>query len=223
MCVYVDIFKYIIYIYISPYICFWWCCFDTTKLTGSRPPLSLGTADTRRNICCPQENAKEHENRRNNLEPTPPLKCIYTPTSIKVLFPLDQSKSLFRKFTTNSIKKYTSQCNKNMMHNLSDHTLTEDEFSVLTKGLSFVPTPTKTFQKETNKTWNKFKTRMLTQYFFRNNIHDKISPFKKKPNWTLPPSDNPTLTNFFTRTEQGLISVNTVRRKTYSNLILQEK
>ena len=53
-----------------------------------------------------------------------------------------------------------------MIHNLSDHTLTEDEFSVLTKGLSFVPTPSRTFQHEMNISWNKFKTRMLTQYFF---------------------------------------------------------
>ena len=37
------------------------------------------------------------------------------------------------------------------------------------------------------------------------------------------PSDKPTLINFFTRTEQELISVNTPRRKTYSNLTLQEK
>ena len=36
---------------------------------------------------------------------------------------------------------------QNMIHNLSDHTLTEDEFSVLTKGLSFVPSPTKTLNK----------------------------------------------------------------------------
>ena len=64
---------------------------------------------------------------------------------------------------------------------------------------------------------------MLTQYFFRNNIHDKISPFKRKSSWTVPPSDNPTLTNFFTRTEQDLVSVTTPGRKTYSNLTLQEK
>ena len=64
---------------------------------------------------------------------------------------------------------------------------------------------------------------MLTQYFFRNNIHDKISPFKNKSSWTLLPSDNPTLTNFFTRTEQDLIFVTTPGRKTYSNLTLQGK
>ena len=110
-----------------------------------------------------------------------------------------------------------------MIHNLSDQKLTEDEFSVFTKGLSFVPTPTKTFKQETNKSWNKFKTRMLTQYIFCNNIHNKPPPFKRKPNWTPPPSDNPTLVDFFTRTEQKLISINTPCRKTYSNLTSQEK
>ena len=63
------------------------------------------------------------------LEPTLPLKRIYTPPSIKVLFPLNQCKSSFRKFTANSIKAYTSQYNKNIIHNLSDHILTEDELS----------------------------------------------------------------------------------------------
>ena len=100
------------------------------------------------------------------LEATPLLKCIYTPPSIKVLFALNQCKSSSRKITTNSIKTCTSQNNKNMMYNLSDLTLTRDTFSVLTKGLSFVPILTKTFKQETNKSWNKFKTRMLTQYFF---------------------------------------------------------
>ena len=100
------------------------------------------------------------------LEPTPPLKRIYTPPSIKLVFPINQCKSSFRRFTANSIKTYTSQYNKNRIHNLSDHILAEDELSVLTKGLSFVPTPTKTFKQDTNRYWNKFKTRMLTQYIF---------------------------------------------------------
>ena len=64
---------------------------------------------------------------------------------------------------------------------------------------------------------------MLTQYFFRNIIHDKTLPFKRKSSWTPPPSDHPTLTNFFTCTEEDIISVTTSHRKTYSNLTLQEK
>ena len=73
------------------------------------------------------------------LEPTLPLKRIYTPPSIKVLFPLNQCKSSFRKFTANSIKAYTSQYNKNIIHNLSDHILTEDEFSALKAYPLFAP------------------------------------------------------------------------------------
>ena len=144
---------------------------------------------------------KETQNHMNSekiiLEPTPPLKRIYTLPSTIVLFPLNQCKSSFRKFAANSVKAYTSQYNKNIIHNLSDPILTEDELSVFTKVLTFVPTLTKSFKQDTNRSWNKFKTRMLTQYFFLNNIHDKISPFKKKSSWTPPPSDNPKLTNFF--------------------------
>ena len=40
--------------------------------------------------------------------------------------------------------------------------------------------------------------------------------------WILSSLSPPTLTNFFTRIEQNLISVNIPRRKTYSNLTLQE-
>ena len=157
------------------------------------------------------------------LEHTPPLTRIYTPPSIKTLFPQPQCKSSFRKFTTKSIKTYTSKYNRNTIHNLSDHTLTDDEFSVLSKGLSFVPTPRRTFQHQMNISWNRFKTRMLIQYFFRNSVHDKPHPFKRKSNWIPPPSDNPTLVNFLTLTEQELTSINTPGRKTYSNLTIQEK
>ena len=34
-----------------------------------------------------------------------------------------------------------------MIQNVSNHSLAEEEFSVLIKGLSFAPTPTKTFEK----------------------------------------------------------------------------
>ena len=83
------------------------------------------------------------------LEPTPTLRSIYTPLSIKVLFAQNQCKCSFRKSTATTIKTYTFQYNKNMIHNLSNCTLTEEEFSVLIKVLSFVPTPTKTFKQKT--------------------------------------------------------------------------
>ena len=134
-----------------------------------------------------------HENRRSNPWACTPTKTHIQLVSIKVLFPQNQCKSLFRKFTTKSMKIYTSQYNKNVIHNLSNHTLTEDELSVLPKGLSFVLTPTKTFKQETNKSWNKFKTRMLTQYFFFatkfmiNHPLLKGNPAGHLLPWTTPP------------------------------------
>ena len=59
--------------------------------------------------------------------------------------------------------------------------------------------------------------------FFYNSTNDKPPPrFKGKSNWTLPPSDNPTIINFFTHIEQYLISANTLHTKTYSNLTPKE-
>ena len=59
---------------------------------------------------------------------------------------------------TKSIETYTFQYNKYMTNNLSNHTITEDEFSVLTNSLSFISIQTKIFKQQINKSWNKFKT-----------------------------------------------------------------
>ena len=85
------------------------------------------------------------------LEPTPPLKRIYTPPSIKVLFPLNQCKSSVHKFTTNSIKTYTSQYKKNMIHNLSDHTLTDKDSQFSPKAYPLLsPSPKLLNKKQIN-------------------------------------------------------------------------
>ena len=81
------------------------------------------------------------------LEPTPLLRRICTPPSIKVLFQL-QEDLYHQKFTATIIKTHTFQYNKNMIHNLSNYTLIKEEFSVLTKSLSFVPTPPKFSNKK---------------------------------------------------------------------------
>ena len=82
------------------------------------------------------------------LEPTPPVKRMYRPPSIRVLFLQNQCKSSFRRLTGTTIKTYTFQYNNNMIHNFSKHTLTDAEFSVLTKDFSFVPTPPKLSNKK---------------------------------------------------------------------------
>ena len=85
------------------------------------------------------------------IKRTPQLKHKYLPASIKVLFPQNQYESWFRKFSTKSIKTYTSQYNKNMTHDLSDHTTywlrMNSQFSPKAYSL-FPPPPTKPLNKK---------------------------------------------------------------------------
>ena len=127
------------------------------------------------------------------LEPAPPLRRIYTPSLIKVLLPQNQCKSSF----------------------------TKSSFLIL-RILIVCSYPTKTFKQEIKKSCNKFKICIFEQYFFRNNIHGKLPPFKTKSNWIPPPSDNHTLISLFTKVEQELGSISTTSRKAYSNLTLKK-
>ena len=133
-----------------------------------------------------------------------PLRHLYTAPSVKILFQQKQCKSSFRKFTVKSIKTYTFQYNKNMIHKISDHALTENEFSLLTKGLSFSPTPTKTFKQEINNSWSKFKTRMLKQYFFQNSVHENHPILRENQNEYPHPLTTSTLDSLFTYVKQEL-------------------
>ena len=102
-----------IYVYIHlvfMYVFFVFCFFFHSL---SWPPLFLGTSNRRRNVWCPQpstypithrhqEMQSQMKTEEVTLEPISPLKRTYTPPSIEVLFPLNQCKSSFRKFMTNS-------------------------------------------------------------------------------------------------------------------------
>ena len=96
-----------------------------------------------------------------------------------------------------------------LIHNPSKPlTLIEEEFIALIKGLSFALAPTKAYKQEITKSWSKFKTGMLKQYFIWNSIQEKLAPFKKESNWIPRTSDNYTLVSLFTCVEQELGSFN---------------
>ena len=83
MYAYVDVCVYVgVYIYMHVYMYFFFFFFLTTNLTDSFPPLSLESADTRRNIWCSQENAKSHESRRSNPWSYTPIE-MHIRTTIK--------------------------------------------------------------------------------------------------------------------------------------------
>ena len=79
--------------------------------------------------------------------------------------------------------------------------------------------PHQTFKQETSKSWNKFKTRMLTQYFFATIFMISYPLLRGNQIGYLLPLT--TLVNIFTRIKQELTFIKTSYRKTYSNLTLQ--
>ena len=109
--------------------------------------------------CTPSRKMQSHmKTKEVTLEPTHPLKRIYTPPSIKSTSHKTNANLHSANSRPNPLNHIPPSTTKNMTHKLSDPTLTDDEFAALTKGLSFVPTPTKTFKQETKESWNKFKT-----------------------------------------------------------------
>jgi hypothetical protein len=71
--------------------------------------------------------------------------------------------------------------------NLSSETLNENEISILSKGLSFIPTP-KNINKETiSSSLKEFERKIKLSYFFYENesVKDKL-PFTEKSTWNPP-------------------------------------
>ena len=65
--------------------------------------------------------------------------------------------------------------------NLSDQTLTEDELSILRKGLKFCPTPGEPNMTEIHRDFKSFARRMRLKLFFN---EDEIDPSTLKPEIT---------------------------------------
>ena len=78
--------------------------------------------------------------------------------------------------------------------NLSELILTESEQSLLSKGLKFIPAPSKIDKNVLENSVHEFSRRLKITYFFRNNRHSQAkSKFRKKSNWepsekAIPPS-----------------------------------
>ena len=110
-----------------------------------------------------------------------------------------------------------------MIHNLANHThffhQTEEELSVLTKGLFFVPNPTKTLKQEIKKSWSKFKTCICwNNTFFATEFRKRNPVLRKQTGYPLSLTTTPQSTS-----SQKLGSISTPHWKTYSDLTLQEK
>ena len=109
--------------------------------------------------------------------------------------------------------------------NLSRRELSEEDISLLSKGLKFSPTPTDIDKAQLKSDLEAFNRRMRLRWHFRNNeddyVPDKDSSFKTKSTWQ-PPKDDPVLENHLSLLEKEVTSVSP-EGKNLSNLPSSEQ
>ena len=95
-------------------------------------------------------------------------------------------------------EKKLRQNNEQYIQNMSNERLSNEEISLLAKGLKFVPTQTKneqTLRKQIMQDFNNFARRMRIRYIIANN-KNKQHPFHVKSNWEPPTTQSVALESF---------------------------
>ena len=114
--------------------------------------------------------------------------------------PLWRKRNLcYRRVHQQLIADLTRKYNDNLVINLSAHPLTPLENEVLTKGLTFIPTPSKSLPLEREETLTRFKHTIKRQFHFRNENSDSTwvkHPFWVPSGWSPPEPRNENLKSF---------------------------
>ena len=107
-------------------------------------------------------------------------------------------KNLFKK----QAKRILANCitPQNYIHNLSKVTLTSSQQQILSKGLSFVPTPKPTPMSQIYLAYNKFKRRLLLKHMFStepiSNTTSRTNPFYVYSSWNPPEPENSSIQQY---------------------------
>ena len=109
--------------------------------------------------------------------------------------------------------------------NLSRRELSEEDVSLLSKGLKFSPTPTDIDRAKLKEDLEAYKRRMRLRWHFRNNednfTSDDQDKFRARSTWQ-PPKDDPVLENYLSLLEKEVMSVSP-EGKNFSNLSSSEQ
>ena len=91
--------------------------------------------------------------------------------------------------------------------NRSDTTLTDQDKTLLSKGLKFIPTPPKpNSHRSLIKDFNNFTRNMRLKFLFADR-NSKPHPFHVKSNWQPPPQPSVALENFLERTKYEIATI----------------
>ena len=97
-------------------------------------------------------------------------------------------KNAYKKALHHSISN--NRDNSELIHNLSNFDLTKLHMDVLSKGLSFVPTPKPTPMNEIYSAFYKFCRRLYLKFHFLNKPTEELPPFHLPSVWEPPVPDN---------------------------------
>ena len=100
--------------------------------------------------------------------------------------------------------------------NLSKKELSEDDVSLLSKGLKFCPTPKEIDKAELRADLEEFKRRIRLKWHFKDNNKTEKQLFRNRSNWQ-PPKNNLLLENYLSLVENEVMSVSP-EGKNFSNL-----
>ena len=93
--------------------------------------------------------------------------------------------------------------------NLSSHSLDKASLGILSKGLSFVPTPNPPSLDLLQEDFQTFSRSLRLTHFFWNSTPTPRHPFKPKSSWQPPPSSNPNVEQYISLTTSALSSIPT--------------
>eukprot|EP00111_Clytia_hemisphaerica_P009129 TCONS_00026815-protein len=136
------------------------------------------------------------------------------------------------------IQEHTKNFNARLIHNLSDHNLTNEEHLVLCRGLNYSPgIPQFKFQSNPTQVYNNLKRHIDIKMYFdeeqqnnnqqdnNNNQQDNNNnqlpklPKKRKSDWTPPATQNETINHFFEQLYNSEIEPRPTERRQHRHIL----
>ncbi len=131
----------------------------------------------------------------------------------------DMGKNATKKKLHKEILGNTHLDNQNdFIENLTDIKLSDSQYKVLSRGLSFIPNPEPTSANEIQFAFERFRRRLHLKHFFSDKGDKEQPPFHTKSNWEPPVPENENINTFLLNVYEDIMSVHCYMQ----NLFTQE-
>ena len=161
----------------------------------------------------------------SNEEPTLLMKRNYKLPSYATLFQYNRHtpRNQLRTHSRHNLQLRKTALHHKMITNTSSYPLNVNEYSVLTRGLGFIPTPPDCNNDELSKDFESFVHKIYKQFYFRNEEPFNPHPFKQPSLWIPPPTDNPEIEQMINQTRGEIPNLPNNHRSHPPNLNKEER